>query len=554
MKRLYKKIICDPFARGAFFCLPALCIVCALLLPHPSLIRWQKSPSKCTVMCYMNGDNDLNDEVLHAVDMMETVGSSEHLNILALVDGSGNCRHGYGKIWDTTRFLRITKDDHIGVIHSPVLKELGELDLGDPKTLEEFIGSCLKFPADRYVFCTFAHGQGIIETGALEIPDRHTSLAISPDVSSNRLMTHQEFHAGLKKAMGGRKFDLMVFFSCLTNMVEVGYALKDLTTYMVGSEDVIRIVNDPPGTFQIRGIRFEDLLQEFSSNPNISTIEAGKKTVDAFIHQYQNAITIPDSEGRPTSVRYSGGLSLVRCDTYEELAGRLDALAQVLSREMMHADPRHVKRTLSEIHGAMEASQRYQSFLNLEYYDLQDFLTRLQNLSTDRQVKRICREIRDVVKDHVVIYEKHTADSRSHGVSIYLSNFLVPENIYHVHQAMYSASRFSQDTSWDEMIDLFRRKMGASYPDILMDRCQEALRGSDSPSFCRSNPKIPWALQKSIEQGHWGPVMRYLNLLATLQPDQRPINALVSLRDVLSASAAQDHRAVEAIRRLSPLL
>lgn len=550
MKRVYKKIEHQPFMRGAFFLIPPFCMICALLLPLQSPIIRQKPPSKCTVMCYMNGDNDLNDEVLHAVDMMETVGSSEQLNILALVDGGQNSRHGYGKIWDTARLLHIMKDDHIGVINSPVLEELGELDLGHPQTLERFIESCLEFPAERYVFCTFAHGQGIIETGALEIPNGHKSLAISPDLSSNRLMTHQEFHDGIKKAMGRRKFDLMVFFSCLTNMVEVGYALKDVTTYMVGSEDVIRIVNDPPGSFQIRGIRFEDLLREFRSNPDIPTIELGKKGVDAFIAQYQNTIAIPDFEGKPRAMRYSGGLSLVRCDNYEKLAGRLDGLARVVCRQMMHADESHVKRILTAMHGAMASSQRYQSFLNLEYYDLQDFLIRLQDLATDRQVKRTCREILDVVKDHVVIYERHTPDSRSHGISIYISNFLVPDNVYDAHQTMYSASRFGQDTYWDEMIDLFRRKMAEFYPDILMDRCQEALRDSDFLSFCDTHPKIPGALRKSIVQGHWRPVTRYLNLIDTLQTKQRPINALVSLRDFLSTLGAHDHRALEAIRRL----
>jgi hypothetical protein len=37
-------------------------------------------------------------------------------------------------------------------------------------------------------------------------------------------------------------------------MVEVGYALRDITEYLIASEDEIRIVNDPPGSFQIRGI------------------------------------------------------------------------------------------------------------------------------------------------------------------------------------------------------------------------------------------------------------------------------------------------------------
>ncbi|MDZ7582751.1 MAG: hypothetical protein U5R30_19750 [Deltaproteobacteria bacterium] len=99
----------------------------------------------------MNGDNNLTDEVLHAVDMMESVGSSKHLTILAQVDGRRNSRHEHGKDWETARLLYITQDDQIGVKNSLVLMEFGELDLGDPQTLEDFITTCLRFPADRYV-------------------------------------------------------------------------------------------------------------------------------------------------------------------------------------------------------------------------------------------------------------------------------------------------------------------------------------------------------------------------------------------------------------------
>jgi hypothetical protein len=149
-------------------------------------------------------------------------------------------------------------------------------------------------------------------------------------------MTHEEYRDGAQKAMGRKKFDLMVFFSCLTNMVEVGYSLRDLTNYMLGSEDVIRIVNVTPGTFQIRGIRFEDLLREFSSNSNIPIFELGKKTVDRFIEQYQKDTIILDTESKARSIRYPGGLSLVRCDNYKELAVRLDRLARILYHKLMH--------------------------------------------------------------------------------------------------------------------------------------------------------------------------------------------------------------------------
>jgi hypothetical protein len=211
---------------------------------------------------------------------------------------------------------------------------------------------------------------------------------------------------------------------------------------MLGSEDVIRIVNDPPGTFQIRGIMFEELLGELRSNPDVPTSELGKKAVDSFIEQYQKDTIIPGGDGKEISMRYSGGLSLVRCDNYGKLAGRLD----------------------------------------------------------DR------------------------------------------------------ASKFSQDTSWDEMIDLFRRKMGVFYPDILIDRCQRALRDSDFLSFCETNPKIPWALRKSVMKADWRPVMRYLDLLATLDPKQRPLNALIFLRDFLSTLEERDERAIHAIMRLNGIL
>jgi regulator of sigma D len=355
--------------------------------------------------------------------------------------------------------------------------DMGEMDLGDPQTLKDFITICLKFPAERYLFFTFAHGQGVIETEALSPPTRHKSIAISPDHSSGRLMTLTEFRDSVRAAMGSRKFDLMVFFSCLANMVEVGYALRDLTDFAVGSEDVIRVVNDPPGTFQIRGIMFEEVLRELASKPDIAAVDLGRRAVDAYIRQYEKDALIPDDDGNLMSKRFSGGLSLVRCASYNQLAKKLDALALTLSLKMRSTEEESVNRVLTSLNCAMKTSQRYRSFLDLEYYDLVDFLQQLHEQTTDNELQSMCREVLDFVSNHVVVYEKHTTDSRSNGVSIYLSNYLVPENVFRAHQIMYSASSFGRETAWDDMIGLFRAKMDAFYPDILSDRCQQAIRG-----------------------------------------------------------------------------
>ncbi|MEE4111201.1 MAG: hypothetical protein V2I40_00210, partial [Desulfobacteraceae bacterium] len=81
------------------------------------------SPPNVTVLCYMNGDNDLANEVLYALDMMETVGSSERVNVVALVDGHPEWLGPYDAAWSRTRLVHLQADPRIGRITSPVLEE-----------------------------------------------------------------------------------------------------------------------------------------------------------------------------------------------------------------------------------------------------------------------------------------------------------------------------------------------------------------------------------------------------------------------------------------------
>ncbi|MBT8361920.1 MAG: hypothetical protein KJO32_13295, partial [Deltaproteobacteria bacterium] len=208
---------------------------------------------KVTIICYMNGDNNLANEVLYAVDMMETVGSSRDVDIIALVDGKAGENGAYGSQWENTKLLHIIKDDEIGVINSRVIEDMGEENLGDPQVLEKFIKKCLKYPSEKYIFILFAHGRGIIDTKSLNTLRDYKSVLLSPDETGQRAMTHQEFNQAIENGLSGEKFHLMLFFSCLTNMVEVGYELQDVTRYVIGSEDEIRMVNKPAGMFQIRG-------------------------------------------------------------------------------------------------------------------------------------------------------------------------------------------------------------------------------------------------------------------------------------------------------------
>ncbi len=439
--------------RNHWLCL-LLTAACSLFLAAPA----QSVPKKTsTVMCYMNGDNDLTEEVLHAVDRMEMVGSSDEVNVFALVDGGSRATRSYGDDWTGTKFLHISRDDVIGRLGSRVVADLGEKNLADPSTLHDFVEACLRYPADRYIFLFFSHGRGIIDTRSLSMPGPEKTLSISPDDTDRAIMTHQQFRDAIHRAMGVNRFDLMVLFSCLTNMVEVGYSLRDTTRYLVASEDEIRLVNHPPGTFQIRGIKFEQLLAMLRDEPDVSAQGLGQAVVDAYIDQYTRDIPLPGNDRGFSFKRFAGGLSLIDCSHYDAVADRLDALARHIQKKIV--DPSDGKSMLESFRRTLGKSQRYGSFMNLEYYDLQDFLENLNRQCRDPATKRYCREAIEEISSKLVVYEKHTKDCRSNGVSIYLSHFLIPENIYRSHRQMYRACLFSRETAWDDMIDLFRNRM-----------------------------------------------------------------------------------------------
>ena len=402
----------------------------------------------------MNGDNDLAQEVLHTLDMMETVGSSDVVNVIALVDGHPRWLGPYDAAWGRTRLVRLQPDPDIGLIRSPVLEEWGETNLGDPQTLERFVRAALeRYPAQRYLFYTFAHGQGVIDTRDYALPRLSKTLSLSRDDTSGAKMTVQQFHLALKQGLQGRRFDLAVLFSCLANMVEVGYTLTDVTDYLVGSQDEIRLVNQPPGRYQIRGLRFEQLIAGLQQKPGAGIQELGRALVDSHVEDYEQEVTLAQGDGSKQVCRFSGDMTLVDTAAMPLLVHALDDLAlQLISRRQDHA-------VVQAVQTALSATAPFASFLNLEYYDLKGFVRHLRAGIRDPVLAGTCSRVLDILAGRVVVYTRQAPDRTATGMSIYLPHPLVPDNIFKTHQALYQANRFSRDTHWDEMIDLYRPRL-----------------------------------------------------------------------------------------------
>jgi hypothetical protein len=432
-----------------------------LLLLGMALLQWPmnspcqdhpiKAPAKVTLLCYLNGDNDLAQEVLHTLDMMETIGSSPDVNVVVLVDGHPDWLGPYGNAWSGARLLYLKAHPEIGRITSPAIGEWGEADLGSSDTVKAFVRSALQqFPAQRYMFYAFAHGQGVIDTKSLSHGSPGKALSISRDATSRSKMSLEQFHKAIYSALQGRTFDLMVMFSCLAGMVEVGYSLSDITHYLVASEDEIRLLNQPQGAFQIRGLKVEEMIAALHRDPGIDPEKLGRMLVDSHFQNYQDAAPLWADQPESATTRLAASMALVDCRHLPELAGRIDVLAGWLIAAAR--DP----QIISAIDRALHSSQQFPSFLNLEYYDLADFLKQLLDAAENPEIDGACRAVLRLLQQQVVVYERHTSDRRAGGLSIYLSNPLVPQNIFEAHHAMYRNCRFSRDTRWDEWVGVFR--------------------------------------------------------------------------------------------------
>lgn len=412
-----------------------------------------------TILCYMNGDNDLGQEVLHALDMMESVGSSGAVNVIALVDSHPRWLAPYEADWSRARLVHVQTDPQIGRITSPIIEEWGEADLGNPQTLERFVRTALaRFPAKRIIFYTFAHGQGVIDTRCYDSPPRPAkTVSFSRDDTSGTKLTLDQFHRALEEGLGGRRFDLMVLFSCLANMVEVGYTLNDVTRLLVGSQDEIRLVNQPPGQYQIRGLRFEELVAGLRSKPSADLTLLSRSLVDSHVDNYEEEVLLTSENGADQTCLYAGNMALVDTAAMPELGKALDGLARTLIRHQ--SEP----AVVAAMYAALSATQPFASFLNLEYYDLQGFVRHLHAACRQPELQAICSRVLDVLKGHVLVYSRRTVDCKATGISIYLSHPLVPENIFQAHQKLYMANAFSRDTQWNEMIYTFRPHLKALF-------------------------------------------------------------------------------------------
>lgn len=317
---------------------------------HPEPVRWADR----TVLVYMVAENSLNRWTTINLDKM-----------LKAFRGEGNLLVYIDNYEGEPRLVKLVMNDN-GIASAETVKTYQERNSASPDILKQTIDEvCLEYPASSYGLVLWSHGTGWL-------PSTLKSRAFGQD--GNNWMELN----GLVSALPDDRFDFILFDACYMGCVEVAYALRNKTKYLISS----------PTEIWEDGFPYDEVVGDWWS---------GEEAYREICRKYY------DFYNSRSGIYQSGTISLVK-------TGNMDALAEAT---------RGILEGKNEQIAALDRSaiQRIDRTDSLHWseilYDFDDYISRLS--PTAEQYDTFSREL-----NRVILYEAHTA---SYGNQIFYQKF-----------------------------------------------------------------------------------------------------------------------------------
>lgn len=396
-----------------------------------------KPVKEWTVMVYMNGKSNVEPYALIDMNEMEAVGSTDQINVVSEI---GRMRtHPEGTTepedWVGVRRYYVQRDNDPKRITSPVLEQLGEIDMGDYRRVVDFVRWAKRnYPAKRYMLVVWDHGWGWIDPSKEVMHTR----SISHDFETGNYIKTKEMGPMLKAS--GR-VDLYASMACFMQMMEVAYEIKDYAGVIVGSEEVI----------QLPSFDFTAILNLLATHPQATPELASLFFVDTFKTLY----TRPDIASGLAEAKYGVQLSALRPQELPLLARMLNDWTTAVIRMNNPEAVRQAKQKVLrfEMGETTNDPDKLISF----YADLYNFVQLVDyytnpSLPGAADVKRISAAIEKHIATRLVVRNVFSGSDRTgknyvhtHGLSITVPGkpgVLVP------YVNRYSDLTFAQSSNW----------------------------------------------------------------------------------------------------------
>lgn len=305
-----------------WICCSALLVACESddPIPEPPV-----SGSR-TVLIYLAADNSLDRQV--AADLAEMKEG------IAKLDGSNMHLLVYIDTGSSPRLVELKKKNG-EVIENLIKSYESRNSVGTAETIEVFneVFSSGQFPAESYGLVYWSHGDGWVPN---PLP---SSRWIGQDVGSGAYMNIADLITILKSAP---HFDFILFDACFMQSIEVAYALRNYTDYLIGSPTEI------PGP----GARYDMLVPAMFAAGDVAM-----KTAAAYYTPYEETYTgkTPISNDNWTA---GVSVSLLKSSELEPLA---KLTKQVLSDAVNDAELR------SKVY---DYDKRSSFYGHIGYYDM----------------------------------------------------------------------------------------------------------------------------------------------------------------------------------------
>lgn len=176
-----------------------------------------------TIMIYIAADNDLEPFGLIDLNEMEIANVPDNVNVTFLIDRVNGYDTSNGDWTDTRRGI-VESDNSMFTVSSD-MESVGELNMGDPQTLADFIDWNTQIaPAENYGLVIWDHGNGINGVAYDETSghDRLSVSEVSNAISTSSLDT----------------LEFVGFDACLEAVIDQTYVLKDQTDIVIASQDL----------------------------------------------------------------------------------------------------------------------------------------------------------------------------------------------------------------------------------------------------------------------------------------------------------------------------
>ncbi len=400
-----------------------------------------KGMANWTFMVYMDADNNLEGYGIDDFLEMSAVGSTPQINIVVQMDRIPGYDNRYDN-WAGANRYRV----ETGMVPdtSSALETLGEVNMGSPDTLLDFLGwGYFGFPAYHYMLVLWDHGGNWY--------------GVCVDDTSSDHLTVPELGTAISDAeeyFDGFFLDVIGFDACQMANVETYAELSGLVSYLVASE-----LNEPGP-----GWNYEMSLQSLVLDPGMSPLSLASDIADDYVRSYSS----PD----PAYYLSEVSMTVVNASCIDDIL----FAPNVTAGEMLV--------NMSAQHNYYATAWSTSAAFYYDFLDLYDLACQLRTYAPTEQLRRHAWDLINATANATVFYAINDLAGGEEAL------YAISLTVYFAEPGYYDSSyhalgmKLTETTLWDEMLLGYYEDIAvANDPVEIVSRSPDHDPSTSDPTF-----------------------------------------------------------------------